>query len=515
MKVFDIEGKLIAQIEPPLSYSSGKFRSAVWTAAGDLCLWYDKRCIIYLGDENFKVNITEDFIFYGGEFGISGSIYVYDSVIVQTLGFTTTPIRDNTDFSRFYSRNSTIKKGVRHFLPDGVHYLEESYGAFTGKCVNSLNDSVVWECSNRIHSLNNSVVYDCSSRIVKMASNRKVVAIGSDCGSGFKILDTKDGRVIYENDSSYFYDFLTDDIIRIGKNYKEEGYSVVGLDSEIYNLEDSVFLASGSICEYYISNGYLAYIRDSVDVVITNIKNVNISTQFPLPKKKYARYILSFSPCAKYIFLSCFNPRKDNGKVKYDDIDHEILVIDIEKKRIKTFYNCFAADAFFIKEGKYAVALWGRCGFVYDLKSLSIVKTLLLEEEVNFINGYLSNNVLWIDVPFDRNGYELDIKNWILKESQYRSVRDYNDFLILNDEIICDKKVFLSKGKVGRSIKYVCDELYSYPVYINDSVLIFNNRESDIVQIMRTEKELIRLLKELVGGRELSQYEIDSYDRLQ
>ena len=105
--------------------------------------------------------------------------------------------------------------------------------------------------------------------------------------------------------------------------------------------------------------------------------------------------------------------------------------------------------------------------------------------------------------------------SWILKESKYRSVRDYNDFLMLNDRIICDKKVFLSKGEVGRSIKYVCNELYSYPVYINDSILIFNYREGDIVQIMRTEKELVRYLKELVGDRELSQYEIDSYDILQ
>jgi len=507
--LYTSEGILIKEIDvSKIDYSVKDFVCANWTSTGDLCVQCEKSVYILSAADNYSKLVTFKRPTIPNYFSRQYVINVFDSVIIETSESYDPRNHIYSDcLSRFYYATSKIQKNVnaqnnRYFLPDGIHYIEHHYGFLEPcfkyrdsvrmkytRCVNSVNDSVVWK-------------YPCSGTIT-MSPNRERVCVEMDFWSdSFVILKAATGSVLYEsnNDTCYFDKFINDDVIAI-KERKEDRTTIIYLKSN-HNLVDGV-IKSSTIAE----NSLACVIKqdDNTFVSVVDIETGREMVNFPLPNRDY--YDIYFSPCARYLVIPCRDFLSDLAK-GLASVVSDIVFVDV-KKRITKMHNDASLSCIFTHDGKYVLTLFFRHANLYALKDFSLMKTFNFSEDMGSVKSYVSLSNIYISNNW-RGGKELNTRNWTLKVSEYASVQDCNDYVFI-DGFLYEKEPLLKRNK--KNIIHMTDDAYGFNpdrCYINDSIMIID--EKKLVKL-RNLNDLEAYLKKCIGNRVLTKYEINCYSR--
>jgi hypothetical protein len=423
---------------------------------------------------------------------------VLDSVIVETKQSYDARKINSKGITRCYHKqqpNVNKSQKEKYFLPDGIHYIENHEGFIEPsieyrvsgfmnhtRCVNSLNDSVVWRCPY--------------SEVMISPGKDKVCL--SD-GYQFVILNSRTGCIIYKNEKKYYgkVDFLNDNIIQ---------YDVSDSISVVYNTENKQLLVEGNLVECKVEKKRLAcIIEDSINSVnVLDTESGKKLVDFPI--SKFDRYDIYFSPHARYLII----PSRDylNASAKFinlDSIRSNLALINLEKKTIMQNSDV-SFSCMFTNDEKYVITLSYKHANVYRIKDFSLVKTFDFSGYALVIASYVSKYNVFIKNDA-AGGYELNTRNWTISDSEYEEIKDYDNFVWIDGCLY--KKEPLMKRNI-KKIAYLPEDDYRMDIeFINDSTIIDKNQLKKIRSIDKLTQEL----KKKIGERVLTQYEINCYNK--
>lgn len=486
----------------------GDFLCVNWTAEGDVCVQFEKKFYILFEKDNYD----------GGEKALVYNRYevpqyfntgpycvnVQDSVIIETKQSydARTIITRSKALTRCYHKqqldiNESYKE--KYFLPDGIHYIENHEGFIEPsieyrvsgfmnhtRCVNSLNDSVVWRCPY--------------SKVMISPGKDKVCL--SD-GYQFVILNSRTGCIIYKNEKKYYgkVDFLNDNIIQ---------YDVSDSISVVYNTENKQLLVEGNLVECKVEKKRLACIvEDSINSVnVLDTESGKKLVDFPI--SKFDRYDIYFSPHARYLIIPSRDYHYLNASAKFinlDSIRSNLALINLEKKTIMQNSDV-SFSCMFTNDEKYVLTLSYKHANVYRIKDFSLVKTFDFVGDINWLQSYIyvSKSNIFINNG-TVGGYELNTRNWTISDSEYEKIKDYDNFVWIDGCLY--KKEPLMKRNI-KKIAYLPEDDYRMDIeFINDSTIIDKNQLKKIRSIDKLTQEL----KKKIGERVLTQYEINCYNK--